>query len=211
MSKFEIRYIPFAASEIRMEDGEDNSVRMIGHAAVFNSFSEDLGGFKEIIRPGAFRGTLANNCDTRFLINHDGLPLARTQSKTMLLTEDQRGLAFVATLDKSDPDTQRLIPKIKRGDLNQMSFGFRCLKDNFRTENGQDIRELHECDLHGGDISAVTYPAYPAADLGMRSLGEMRSMDEIRQAHREYRKLMDNEARGMGVQLASRLIALTEI
>lgn len=207
MSKFEVRYIPFAASEFRMEQDE-KSVRLIGHAAVFNSFSDDLGGFKEIIRPGAFTGTLANNADARFLINHDDLPLARTRSKTLQLSEDQRGLAFTANLDKSDPDVLRLLPKIARGDLNQMSFGFRCKQDTWRTENGQDIRELRECCLDGGDISIVTYPAYPAADVAMRSL------EDVRKAHQEYRKRIEDEARkskGMSVAHAQRMLALTEL
>jgi len=153
-------------------EGDATAPRLVGHAAVFNSFSDDLGGFKEIIRPGTFTRTLANNCDVRFLINHDDLPLARTSSGTLRLKEDDRGLSFDAQLDPTDPDVQRIIPKMKRGDLNEMSFAFNCLKDNWRTENGQQIRELHDVDL--SDISIVTYPAYPAADVALRSLNAYR-------------------------------------
>jgi HK97 family phage prohead protease len=157
----------FGTVELRL-DGDGATRKLSGHAAVFNSFSLDM-GFREIIRPGAFAGTLARNPDVRLLLNHDGLPLARTTSKTLRLSEDRRGLRFEADLDTSDPDVQRIVPKIKRGDLTQMSFGFRTLKDNWRTENGTDIRELHELEIDDGDVSLVTYPAYPATDAAVRS------------------------------------------
>jgi HK97 family phage prohead protease len=208
-SKFEVRYIPMDVAEFRMDSSEDGkTVKLVGHAAVANSFSNDLGGFKEIIRPGAFAGTLKNNPDVRFLVNHSGMPLARTKSKTLQLSEDQRGLAFTANLNSDDPDVKALLPKIQRGDVDSMSFGFRCLQDNWRTENGQDIRELHAVDLHNGDISAVCTPAYDAANVSMRSL------DEVRQSHKEYRRKIDAEVeviavtRGMSIAHARRLLAL---
>lgn len=164
----------FAALELRIE-GEGANRKISGHAAVFNSFSLDM-GFKEIIRPGAFANSLAKNPDVRLLLNHDGLPLARTASKTLRLGEDKRGLFFEADLDASDPDVQRIIPKVNRGDLSQMSFGFRTIKDAWRTEQGVDIRELHEVEIDDGDVSLVTYPAYPATDAAVRSHQEWRKM-----------------------------------
>jgi HK97 family phage prohead protease len=161
----EIRF--FGAMELRV-DGEGDTRKVSGHAAVFNSFSQDM-GFREIIRPGAFAGTLGRNPDVRLLLNHEGLPLARTTSGTLRLREDKRGLRFEADLDVNDPDVQRILPKVKRGDLSQMSFAFRTIKDAWRTEQGEDIRELHELDLNDGDVSLVTYPAYKAADVALRS------------------------------------------
>jgi hypothetical protein len=96
------------------------------------------------------------------------MPLARTKSGTLRLAEDDRGLRIDATLDPSDPDVQRLVPKMRRGDLSQMSFGFRTLKDAWRQEGAEQIRELHAVDLF--DVSAVTYPAYQATDVALRSL-----------------------------------------
>jgi HK97 family phage prohead protease len=157
----------FGTVELRLS-GEGKSRTLSGHAAVFNSFSQDM-GFREIIRPGAFEKTLAKNPDVRLLLNHEGLPLARTTSGTLRLREDKRGLHFEADLDPEDPDVQRIAPKVKRGDLDQMSFAFRTIKDTWRIEQGQDIRELHELDLHDGDVSVVTYPAYKAADVAIRS------------------------------------------
>jgi HK97 family phage prohead protease len=162
----------FGSVELRLE-GDGATRKLSGHAAVFNSFSLDM-GFREIIRPGAFAGSLSRNPDVRLLLNHDGLPLARTVSKTLKLHEDKRGLRFEAELDATDPDVQRILPKVKRGDLNQMSFAFSTIKDNWRTENGEDVRELHELEINDGDVSLVTYPAYPATDAAVRSHDQYR-------------------------------------
>lgn len=162
----EIRFFSDTGLQFEERDGKPPVLR--GHAAVFNSFSEDM-GFRELIRPGAFAGTLAKNPDVRLLINHDGLPLARTTAGTLRLREDKRGLHFEAELDQKDPDVQRIAPKVRRGDLSNMSFAFRTIKDHWRTEGGDEIRELHELDLHDGDVSVVTYPAYKAADVALRS------------------------------------------
>lgn len=155
--------------ELRMdESGSD--VTFTGYAAVFNSFSVDFGGWKELIRAGACSKSLSKNPDVRFLINHGDMPLARTSSGTMTLTEDKRGLLVKATFDKDDPDVRRLVPKMKRGDIDQMSFAFRTIEDNWRREPGLDIRELHEVDINDGDVSIVTYPAYQATEASLRGL-----------------------------------------
>lgn len=174
------REVRCIVTELEFREAEgDQPARMIGHAAIFNSFSEDL-GFREIIRPGAFKNSLSRNPDVRFLINHEGLPLARTKSGTLRLFEDARGLKMEASIDNSDPDVLRIMPKIKRGDLNQMSFAFRTIKDVWRIEDGIDVRELHEVDINDGDVSIVTYPAYTATDIALRSRDAWKKTQEIR-------------------------------
>ena len=204
MNELEIRYLPLKSSEFRMEQDGNNLV-MSGYAAVYNSLSEDLGGFREMIMPGAFTRTLAADPDVRLLVNHEGMPLARTASKTLVLTEDQRGLAFRAVLDPTDSDVQRLAPKIKRGDVNQMSFAFRCKQDNFRNEGDQIIREVRDAELHDGDVSPVCYPAYKATEVGVRGL------EAARRGVQEFRNKQLVSARGMSASLASRIIQLSEI
>jgi HK97 family phage prohead protease len=179
---------------------EGDSVKVGGYAAVFNSMSQDLGGFREVIRRGAFTHTIAGGADVRFLINHDGMPLARTKSGTLRLAEDERGLRIDATLDPTDPDVQRLIPKMKRGDLSQMSFGFRTLKDAWRQEGADQIRELHAVDLF--DVSAVTYPAYQSTEVALRSLAAVRSAQPVADplaAH--WARLEIEQLRANGVSL----------
>jgi len=143
-----------------------SSGRISGYAAVFNKLSENLGGFREKIAPGAFANTLMRGADVRLLLNHEGLPLARTKSGTLKLSEDSTGLFFETELELTDPDVQRIIPKMKRKDLTQMSFGFCVISDTW-DHSAQPIRTLLECDIF--DISIVTYPAYPQTNVGIRT------------------------------------------
>ena len=187
----QMEYRTCAEMELRSEP--DGKITLRGYPAIFNSLSQDLGGFVEIIRPGAFQRTLAGGADVRFLVNHNGMPLARTTSGTLRLAEDQRGLRMDASLDPTDPDVQALIPKIKRGDMNQMSFGFTTKSDIWRQEGDRQVRELHNVDLF--DVSAVTYPAYQATEMALRSLDA-------------WRKQQDPKPSGYPLDLAQRRLQL---
>jgi len=122
---------------------------------VFDSPSEPL-PFTEFVRPGAFTKTLNDGADVRLLIDHEGVPLARTKSGTLVLEEDSRGLHVEASLDPANPDAARVLSAMKRGDLSQMSFAFRTIKDSFNAD--RTVRELKEVQLF--DVSVVTFPAY---------------------------------------------------
>lgn len=162
----------YRVTELRAKSG--TVPRITGHAAVFNQLSDDLGGFREKIRPGAFAETIKES-DVRALWNHDpNFVLARTKNKTLVLEEDNIGLAFDAAL----PETQQardFFVQIERGDVDQMSFGFMVLPDGdtLRWEDGGVVRELIKVELF--DVSPVTFPAYPQTDVSVRSrAGEMR-------------------------------------
>lgn len=159
------------ATELRAIADEKGLRHITGYAAVFNSLSEDLGGFREKIEPGAFRKTI-NADDIRALWNHDdNYVLARNISGSLLLSEDQRGLKF----DIIPPDAQwarDLMVSIERGDIDQMSFGFRTISDKWETINSEEIRTLIEVKLF--DVSPVTFPAYPDTEVGLRGLEEYR-------------------------------------
>lgn len=164
--KKEYRTLPI--TEIRAEEN-DGKRTICGHAAVFNSWSETLGGFfpfKEIIRKGAFQKSIEKD-DIRALFNHDvNHVLGRNLAGTLELGEDGQGL-FVKILP---PDTQwarDLQVSIIRGDITQMSFGFVVEKDEWSTVDGVDTRELIEVKLF--DVSPVTYPAYTQTDVGVRA------------------------------------------
>lgn len=165
-------------SDVEWRDAGDperkGETTLRGHAAVFNSLSEDLGGFRELIEPGFFRGALQRNPDVRLLINHEDLPLARTKSGTLELREDPRGLHVFARLDKTDPDVVRLRGKMQRGDVDQMSFAFTMREDGDDwdvTDDGSVVRTLR---ADGADelfdVSVVTFPAYRQTDVSMRSV-----------------------------------------
>ncbi|EKS0982337.1 TPA: HK97 family phage prohead protease [Escherichia coli] len=162
--------------EVRTEGQNDEPTKIVGYAAVFNSRSEPLWGFREIIAPGAFDDVLQD--DVRALFNHDpNYVLGRTTANTLTLSVDARGLRYEITA----PDTQTIkdlvIAPIARGDVNQSSFHFRVAPGGdrwYEDEEGVVIREISKFSrLY--DVSPVTYPAYRAADSAVRALDNWKS------------------------------------
>jgi HK97 family phage prohead protease len=141
-----------------------------GYAAVFNSLSEvlfewDNGRFREQVAPGAFAKTLREQ-NIPLLVEHAQLPLATTRAGTLRLSEDSHGLHFMSELEPTDPDVQRLIPKMRRGDLNRCSFGFVQVRQSWDDKARPRLRTLHEVKLI--DVSIVARPAYPATEAKVR-------------------------------------------
>jgi len=176
-NKRELERRSFPVQELRVVS-EGEAPRIVGYAAVFDELSENLGGFREKIRPGAFKKTVKES-DIRALWNHDSnFVLGRTAADTLELTEDEHGLK----IDITPPDTQwarDLMVSIERGDVSQMSFGFRTIRDEWSNQDDEreTIRELIEVRLF--DVSPVTFPAYPQTEVQLRSvLGmEMREIE----------------------------------
>lgn len=156
------------ASDLRAAD--DKSNKIIGYAAVFNSDSEDLGGFKERIVPGAFKRSLSSGVDVLALVGHErNLILGRSKNQTLTLQEDDRGLQV--TIDLPDTSYARdLRESVARGDITGMSFGFSVLEDGAKMFRQGDIiiRELLDIDLV--EVSVVTMPAYLATSAQLRSI-----------------------------------------
>ena len=73
----------------------------------------NIWGFTEFVKRGAFSKTINDGADVRLLIDHEGVPLARTKSGTLTLEEDDRGLRVEADLDPSNPDAARIISAIE--------------------------------------------------------------------------------------------------
>ena len=157
----EKRSIAYSNLEVR---AENEGRTIVGYAAVWDSPSEYM-GFTEFVKRGAFSKTLNDGADVRLLIDHEGVPLARSKSGTLALEEDERGLRVEAELDPMNPDAARIMSAMKRGDLSQMSFAFRTIKDNWN--NDRTVRELREVQLF--DVSVVTFPAYEQTVAELRS------------------------------------------
>ena len=156
--------------EQRAYDGEIKAAvegrTVEGYASVFNSMSEDLGGFREIILPGAFSEVLDN--DVRALYNHDSnYLLARTTSGTLELKEDDKGLYYRFEMPNTSYGND-MLELFRRGDLSQSSFGFTVEKDSWRMEEGQHVRYIERVGSLF-DVSPVVYPAYASASSGLRS------------------------------------------
>lgn len=163
----------------KAQNGRSDNYTMRGHAAVFNSLSEDLGGFRELLEPGAFRAALRGTPDVRLLHNHDpNRVLARTSASvdgkpSLELREDATGLHVWAIVQ---PRTwvDDLAIEMQAGLVDQMSFAFTIREggdDWAVAEDGTVVRTIRSdgvAELY--DVSVVAYPAYPATDVGVREL-----------------------------------------
>jgi len=171
MNDIERRFATVDIIVVRDEKRENAPAKIMGHAAVFNQLSEDLGGFREQIAPGAFSEAIEKD-DVRALFNHDAnFVLGRNRSKTLTLSEDARGLAIEIDIPQTQTIRDLVIAPIERGDVTQMSFGFSVRpngQDWAKDDEGRVVRTLKKLRLF--DVSAVTFPAYPQTDVGVREL-----------------------------------------
>jgi HK97 family phage prohead protease len=152
--------------EVRAIATDSTSLRIGGYAAQFNKEATGL-SFREVIAPGAFTRTLDSGEPVFLLVNHDtdNLPLASTQSGTMSLRQDETGLYMEADLDPNNPRAQELASAVSRGDVSKMSFAFTVAPDGDTREAG--LRTLQDLNLF--EVSVVTWPAYDATTVGMRT------------------------------------------
>lgn len=172
-------------TELRAAKGDKGELYIEGYAAVFNTESKDLGGFREVVAPGAFTRSLKEGRDTKALFNHDAnYVLGRRKNGTLELSQDERGLKFRCVLNAADPDAVALHARVDRMDIDECSFAFTVSKDGQvwaerQSDGGAPVitRTLTDVDLY--DVSAVCYPAYPGTEVGTRGdvvAVEVRSM-----------------------------------
>lgn len=154
-------------AELRLEPAGDG-MTFSGYAAVFNSRSEDIGGFTETIRPGAFDKTLGEKRAVKMFWNHNtDIPLGSTRAN-LTLTPDKRGLMATARLPETTAGRDMAL-LVRDGIVDSMSFGFQAVKDSW---TGATTRELVEVRLF--EVSPVTgWPAYAATSASVRDLAEV--------------------------------------
>lgn len=221
----------FKCEQFELRATSDTSVTLTGYASVFDRGYEmyggpEKGGWVEIVDPRAFDETLKRKPDLHLLINHEGMPLARTKSGTLRLSTDSTGLKVDADLDRSDPDVQRLEVKMGRGDMDEMSFAFRTIRHEWNEDESE--RRLMELNLDKGDVSVVNFGASPHTSAGIRSmqdaltaiaageLAELRDADpaDVRSAYEMLGRLLEptpkpSETQPLSVAHARRLLQLT--
>lgn len=163
------------------DDGERLSIE--GYFAVFDSNYEIAPGMSESIAPGAFSRTISG--DIRALINHDTtLVLGRTKANTLELREDSHGLWGHIDINRNDVDAMNLYERVKRGDVDQCSFGFDIRsQDTDISENGDVHWTLRDVDLY--EVSCCTFPAYESTNISARSAERDEIMERRAQAWRE--------------------------
>lgn len=158
------------AQRLEVRSNDDGTRSIVGYATTWDTWYDVAGGapygWSESIARGAATKSLAERDDVRFLNNHDGLPLARTKSGTMLLEADDMGLRVeVPNLDPSNPSAAELLSALDRGDVDQMSFAFQAIRQDWNS----DYTERRITEVRLFDVSAVTYPANEATIIAARS------------------------------------------
>ena len=159
----------------KVRKNSDGTIGVRGYAAVFDSEAHG-----EVIRSVAFNRTIAQKDDIRLLVNHEGVPLARTKSGTLDVGVDERGLWFDApSLDPTNPRVQELVSAMDRQDIDQCSFAGYFV--DVRKVKGLD--EVYE--VKATDVSIVTYPWYDETEAGLtgdrdtdRALVSIRSLTD---------------------------------
>ena len=177
-------------AEIR---ADETGVKVSGYAAVFDQEADIGGMFREKIEKGAFTDAIGRD-DVVFLINHDGLPLARTRSGTLKLEQDDHGLRIETTLDPDDPDVKSIVGKMKRGDLDKMSFAFMPEIQEWDDTQDPPLRSIKKASLF--DVSIVTTPAYDGTEIGLRSLA----------AHKKEQKQKNFNAAALRLRMKATLL-----
>ena len=156
----------FAGGELRvMKDARGE--RTIQGLIPYNTASADLGGFTEVIAPGAFASALEPGADVLCLRDHDQkILLGRTKSRTLTLHDSPEGLRFSVNLPNTTQAAD-LIESVERGDLDANSFGFLCERDRWTGGAGTAVRTLQQVTLF--EISPCSFPAYSASSVALRS------------------------------------------
>nr|WP_262481733.1 HK97 family phage prohead protease [Bacillus sp. CH30_1T] len=155
-------------TNLQTRDGTGNEPVVIsGYAAVFNSKTSIGDFFEEVIAPGAFARTISENGDIRALFNHNwDHVLGRTRNGTLKVEEDNRGLKFEVELPNTSL-ARDLAESLRRGDINQCSFGFFATNDTWDYAVEPAVRTLNEIELY--EISVVSIPAYEDTEVSLRS------------------------------------------
>ena len=168
-------------AELNTRSNKDEMV-IEGYFAVFNSETELWPGAYEEIAPGAFDKSLSN--DVRALINHDtSLVLGRSKAGTLELKTDSRGLWGSIKINPNDTDAVNLYERVKRGDVDQCSFGFIIVSEETEFRDDGTVKwRLTEVDLH--EVSIVTFPAYEATAVQARK----KQVEQYQQRKLEQRK-----------------------
>lgn len=164
-----------ATFDFEMRGAQGNDVHFTGYAARFDSPAHVMRGpagpFEEMLHRIAFDKTLATKPDLVLRTEHQNLPIARTTAGNLRLSTDSQGLLVDATLDRRDPDVRALEVKMENGNLSQMSYVFRAVRDKWNSDYTK--RELLEVSLDKGDVSVVTFGANEQTSSRMGSLAEV--------------------------------------
>jgi len=182
-------------AELKTRAEGDDELVIEGYFSVFGRETELWPGAFEEIAPGAFANTLSN--DIRALINHETrLVLGRNKAGTLELREDSYGLWGQIKINPNDTDAMNLYERVKRGDVDQCSFGFNIVREDTEwREDGSVKWTIREVDLH--EVSVVTFPAYE--DTGVQARKQQVEEHRARLLEARRQKIIER-VRNIGTQ-----------
>ncbi len=186
----ETRQMRSIASKFETRESEEG-LFIEGYFSVFNSTYELWPGATESVAPGAFANTLGG--DIRALIDHETrLVLGRNKSGTLELREDSHGLWGRVKINPNDQDAVNLYERVKRGDVDQCSFGFDIVKEDTEVRDDGSVHwTIREVKLY--EVSVVTFPAYTETSVSARK----RDFEEIQKRETEkWRNDMKRRLKG---------------
>lgn len=178
----DVKQIRSMQSDLKTRAEQNGEMYIEGYFAVYNQETELWPGAYEEIAPGAFDETLSN--DIRALVNHDpNYVLGRNKVGTLELKSDSRGLWGRIKINPNDTDAVNFYERVKRGDIDQCSFGFNILDEETEwREDGTVKWRLKKIDLH--EVSVVTFPAYEQTGVQARKA----EVEQHRQRQLEIKK-----------------------
>ena len=191
---FERRF--FNKTEMRVDEGNPRTV--VGYASIFNSLSQDLGGFRELISDRAFESVM--NDDVVALINHDmNFPLARTDNGSLQLSVDSKGLRYSFDVPEGLSYGNDLLINLKSGNIHESSFGFIVEEDSWERKDGQPIRTIEKVSRLI-DVSPVTSPAYKGTSVSTVTKRNLDSYNE-KQKTKESQDLVKRNLMELKLQI----------
>mgnify|MGYP000996659926 CR=1 FL=1 len=187
MMSRETRQTRSLKTELKTRAEGEGDLIIEGYFAVFNRETELWPGAFEEIAPGAFDNTLSN--DIRALINHETrLVLGRNKSGTLELRADSYGLWGRIKINPNDTDAMNLYERVKRGDVDQCSFGFNIVREDTEWRDDGSVKwTIREVDLH--EVSVVTFPAYE--DTGVQARRKQVEEHRARLFEAKRRKIIE--------------------
>lgn len=182
-------------TELKTRAEGDDELVIEGYFSVFGRETELWPGAYEEIAPGAFTNTLSN--DIRALINHETrLVLGRNKAGTLELREDSYGLWGRIKINPNDTDAMNLYERVKRGDVDQCSFGFNIVREDTEWRDDGSVKwTIREVDLH--EVSIVTFPAYE--DTGVQARRKQVEEHRARLLEARRQKIIER-VRNIGTQ-----------
>lgn len=164
----EMRQLRTIATKFETREAEGEAPHISGYFVRFGDVYQIAPDMSESIAPGAFTRTLHENPDVRALVNHDTtLVLGRTKAGTLTLREDESGLFGDVTINTKDQDALNLYERVKRGDVDQCSFGFFIRAEDYEVSpEGNYHWTIRDVDLF--EVSACTFPAYEGTSISAR-------------------------------------------